>query len=158
MAEGLAFMPSMSRSVRHCRWALRAVAVDRRVRQEAKELAAGCVEGALLGLRLAMGEQRSTVVANKVEYDLLGRQSPKAAVHLHPADDLTTENPDVVAVLAQGLARQMQAQQVAQERQEAFHHLLAGRNVAGLIRPTAWPLIEVWTVGLQGIGGSLLGW
>jgi hypothetical protein len=38
------------------------------------------------------------------------------------------------------------------------HYLLAGRNVACLIRPAAWPLIEVRTVGLQGIGGSLLGW
>ena len=105
-----------------------------------------------------MGEQRPPVVADEVEYDRLYRPPPKAAVHLQPADDLTPENPDVVAVLAQGLARQTQAQQVAQERLEALHYLLAGRNVACLIRPAAWPLIEVRTVGLQGIGGSLLGW
>jgi hypothetical protein len=149
-------MPSTARSVRRCGIAARVVAADRRVGQEAKELAAGCVEGALLGFRLAMGELRPTVVADEVEYHLLDRLPPEAAVHLQPADNLTTENPDVVAVLAQGFPRQMQAQQVVQERPEALHYLLAGRNVARLISPTAWPLIEVRTVGLQGIGGSLL--
>jgi len=157
-AKNLAFMPSMTRPVRHCRRDVRAITADCRVRQEAKELAAGCVEGELLGLRLAMGEQRSTVAADEVEDDQLDRPPPKAAVHLQPADDLTAENPDVVAMLAQSLARQMQAQQVAQERLEAVHYLLAGRNVACLIRPTAWPLIEIRTVDLQGIGGSLLRW
>ena len=105
-----------------------------------------------------MGEPRPTVVADEVEYDLRDRPPPKAAVHLQPADDLTAENPDVVAMLAQCLARQVQAQQVAQERLEAVHYLLAGRNVACLIRPTAWPLIEVRTVRLQGIRDSLVGW
>ena len=150
-------MPSMTRPVRHCRIGLRAVVAGRRVSQDAKEFAAGCVEGALLGFRLAMGEPRPTV-ADEVEYDQLDRPSPEAAVHLQPADDLTAENPDVVAMLAQGLARQVQAQQVAQERLEAVHYLLAGRNVACLIRPTAWPLIGVRTVRLQGIRDSVVGW
>ena len=105
-----------------------------------------------------MGEQRSTVVVNKVTYDWLDRPPPKTTVHLQPSDDLTAENPDVVAMLAQGLARQRQAQQVAQERHEAVHYLLAGWNVACFIRPTAWPLIEVRTVRLQGIRDSRTGW
>jgi hypothetical protein len=88
--------------------------------QEAKELAAGYVKRALLDFRLAMREQRPTVVADEVEYDLIDRPPPKAAVQLQPADDLTAENPDVVAVLARGLARQMQAQQVVQERPKAL--------------------------------------
>src|SRR5580658_1010639 len=150
-------MPSMTRPVRRCARALRAVAAGRGVSHEAKELAAGCVEGALLGVRLAMGEPRPTVVADEVEYDQLDRPLPKAAVHLQPTDDLAAENPDVVAVSTQGLARQMQVEQVAQERPEALHHPLAGRNVACFIRPTAWPLIEVRTVRLQGIRDSLLG-
>ena len=123
--------------------------------QEAKELAAGCVEGTLLGFGLAMGEQRPAVVADEVADDLLDRLPAEAAVHLQSADDLTAEHPGVVAVQAQGLARQRQGQQLAQERPEAAHHE-AGRNVAWLIRPAAWPLIEVRTVALQGIGGGLL--
>ena len=51
-----------------------------------------------------------------------------------------------------------QAQQVAQERHEAVHYLLAGWNVACLVRPTAWRLIEVRTMRLQGIRDSLTGW
>ena len=105
-----------------------------------------------------MGEQRPAVVADEVEDDLLDRPPAEIAVHLQPADDLTAENPDVVAVSAQGLARQRPGQQLAQERLEAFHHPQAGRNVAWLIRPAAWPLIEVRTVALQGIGGDLLRW
>jgi hypothetical protein len=59
-------------------------------------------------------------------------------------------------VPVQGLARHREGQQLAQERLEAFDHPQARRNVAWLIRPAAWPLIEVWTVALQGIGGRLL--
>jgi hypothetical protein len=105
-----------------------------------------------------MGEQRPTVVADEVEYDLPGRLPPKPAVHLQPTDHLTAESPEVVAVLAQGLARQTRTQQVAQERLKALHDAQAGWDVACLVRPTAWPLIEVRTVGLQRIGGSRLLW
>ena len=103
-----------------------------------------------------MGEQRPAIIADEVEDDLLGLPPAETAVHLQSADDLTAERPDVVAVQAQGLARQRQGQQLAQERLEAFDHPQAGRNVAWLIRPAAWPLVEVWTVALQGIGGGLL--
>ena len=124
--------------------------------QEAKELAAGGVEGSLLGFGLAMGEQRPAVVADEIANDLLNWPAPEVAVHLQSADDLAAQSPEVVAVSAQGLARQIQGQQVAQERLEAFHQPQTGRNVARLIRPAAWPLLEVRTVDLQGIGGSLL--
>ena len=103
-----------------------------------------------------MGEQRPAIIADEVEDDLLDRPPAETTVHLHPADDLTAENPNVVAVSAQCGARQRPAQHLAQERFEAFHHPQAVRDVACLIRPAAWPLIEVWTVALQGIGGGLL--
>ena len=103
-----------------------------------------------------MGEQRPAVVADQAENDLRDRQPPEAAVHLQLADDLTAENPDIVAVLAQGLARQRQRQQLAEEWLEAFHHALAVWNVALLIRPAVRPLIEIRTEALQGIGGGLL--
>ena len=68
--------------------------------QAAKELAAGCVEGTLLGFGRAMGKWRSAVVADEVEDDPLDRPRAETTVHLHPADDLTTKEPNVVAMLA----------------------------------------------------------
>src|SRR3974390_3780663 len=103
-----------------------------------------------------MRGQRPAVVADKAEKDLLDRQPAEAAVHLQLADNLTAENPDIVAVLAQGLARQRQGQQLAQERPEAFHNALAVWNVAFLVRPAARPLIEIRTKAPQGIGGPAL--
>jgi len=73
---------------------------DLRGRQEAKELAAGCIEGALLGFGLAMGEQRPAIIIDELEDDLLDRPPAETAVHLQSADDLTAEHPDVVAVPA----------------------------------------------------------
>ena len=105
-----------------------------------------------------MGEQRPAIITNEVEDDLLDRPPAEIIVHLHPADDLTAEDPDVVAVLAQGLARQSSGQHFAQERLEAFHYPQPVWNVAFLIRPTAWPLIEIRAVALQGIGTDLLRW
>jgi hypothetical protein len=101
MAASSALVPSMTLSVRHRgrAWGVLAAA-DFGGCQEAKQLAAGCVEGALLGFGLAMGEQRPAVVANEVEDDLLDRPPAEITVHLHPADDLAAEDPDVVAVLA----------------------------------------------------------
>jgi hypothetical protein len=110
----------------------------------------------LLGFGLAVGEQRPAVVVDEVENDLFDRPATEAAVHLHSADDLTTKSPDVVAVAAQGGTRQRRVQQLAQERPEAFHYPLAVWNVTCLVRPAAWPLIEVRTPDVQGIGGSLL--
>ena len=127
-----------------------------RVCQEPRQLAAGRVECTLLGLGLAVGEQRPAVLADEAANDLLDWPPAQGAVHLQFADDLTAEKPNVVAVPAQGLARQPQGQQGAQERLEAFHQPQTGRNIARLIRPTAWPLIEVRAPGLQGIGASLL--
>jgi hypothetical protein len=66
--------------------------------QEAKELAAGGVEGSLLGFGLAMGEQRPAVVADEIANNLLNRPAPEVAVHLQSADDLAAQSPEVVAV------------------------------------------------------------
>jgi len=91
----------MTRSVRRrSRAASILAATDRGGCQEAKELATGCIEGALLGFGLAMGEQRAAIIADEVADDLLDRLPAETAVHLQSADDLTAEQPDVVAVLA----------------------------------------------------------
>jgi hypothetical protein len=157
MAKWSALVPSMTQSVRRCgRTMSVGVAAVSVVCQEAKELAASRVEGALLDFGLAVGEQWPAVVVDEVEDDLLDGPPAEATIHLQLADDLTAEHPDIVAVPVQGRARHREGQQLAQERLEAFDHPQARRNVAWLIRPAAWPLIEVWTVALQGIGGRLL--
>ena len=71
--------------------------------QEARKLSACRVEGALLGLGLAVGEQRATLVVDEIANDLLDGLFPEVAVHLQLADDLAAQNPQVVAVSAQGL-------------------------------------------------------
>jgi len=126
-----------------------------RLCQEAEQLAACRIEGALLGFGLVVGEQRAAILANEVENDLFDRHSPQAAVLLQSADHLAAKNPDVVAVPPQGRARQLQRQQSAQEGLEVLHQPRAGRNVTRFIRPTPWPLIEVRTVGPQGVWGGL---
>ena len=106
MAESSALVPSMTRSVRRHGGASSVVAVaDFAGAQKAKQLAAGRIEGALLGFGRAVAERRPAVVADEVEDGLLDRLPPEGAVHLQMADDLTAENPDIVTVLAQGLAR-----------------------------------------------------
>src|SRR5689334_7596515 len=77
---------------------------DLRLRQEAEQPAAGRVERALLGFGLAVREQRSAVLADELEHDLLDRRLPQGVVYLRPADHLATEQPDVVAVSAPGRA------------------------------------------------------
>jgi hypothetical protein len=120
MTESSALVPSMTWSVRRCLRVSNAAVAGLKVYQEAKELAAGRVEGTLHGFGLVMGEQRAAVIADEVENDLLDRPPAEVTVYLLLADDLTAKSPDVVAVLAQGLTRQMPDQQVAPERLEAF--------------------------------------
>jgi hypothetical protein len=88
------------------RWlnASRLAAAGLRVCQEARQLAASRIEGALLGLELTVGEQRPAVLADEVANDLLDWRPAQGAFHLQCADDLTAQNANVVAVSAQGLA------------------------------------------------------
>jgi hypothetical protein len=72
--------------------------------QELKELTTSRIKRALLGSRLMMGKHWSTIVADPVQYDLLDRPLAKGLIRVQIAGDLAAEHPDVVAVLAQGLA------------------------------------------------------
>ena len=73
-------------------------------------------------------------------------------------DDLATENPEVIAVRSQGFARRALTHQMAQKRLEAFHHLLAVRQVALFIHPASWPLFEVWAISCKLLHGRPLGY
>src|SRR5271167_4504651 len=47
---------------------------------------------------------------------------------------------------------------MAQKRLEAFHHLLAVRQVALFIHPASWPLFEVWAISCKLICVRSLGY
>jgi hypothetical protein len=59
------------------------------------------------------------------------------------------KKPQVVAMLMQGFARQLKAQQMAQKRLEAFHHLPAGRQINLFIHPAGRPPIDIGAVRSQ---------
>jgi hypothetical protein len=63
------------------------------------ELSAGGVEGALLIVRCAMGDQRSAFVVEGREHDLLDRPFSQPRGFMQVADELATEEPQVVAML-----------------------------------------------------------
>jgi len=74
------------------------------------EFATGRVEGTLLLLGRAVGDQRSTFVIQGGEHDLRHRSLPQPRALVQVRDDLAAEQPQVVAMLAQGLRRQVQTQ------------------------------------------------
>jgi transposase len=64
----------------------------------------------------------------------------QTGVLLNGTDQLAAQPPEVVAMPVAGLARQAEIEQLLQERCEAGDDLLAGRDVAILVAPTACPL------------------
>ena len=105
MAGRIAYMPSMAHPVRRRGGASIAMVSDLTPGHETKQPATGRIEGALHRFRLAVGEQRPALLVDEVENDLFDWPTSEVVVHLQSADDLTAERPDVVAVLAQGVAR-----------------------------------------------------
>ena len=70
--------------------------------EEAIELSAGRVEGTLLIFGRAVGDERSTFVIEGREHDLLRRPLSQPRALMQVRDDLAAEQPQVVAMLAQG--------------------------------------------------------
>src|SRR5450756_248201 len=74
--------------------------------EEAVELAAGGVEGALLVFP-AVVDQRSAVLVDHIADKLFRSDLSQRRVFVHVADDLSAENPEVVDVSLDGLFRQV---------------------------------------------------
>lgn len=91
------------------------------------ELSAGRIEGKLLLLSRSAGDEGAAFVIDRLRYDMEHRTLPQAGCLVQARDDFAAEEPQVVAVLAQRPARQGERQQVAQERPEGIHQLLARR-------------------------------
>ena len=73
--------------------------------EEAIELAAGQIEGALLIFGRAAGDERSALVIEGCAYDLADRLLAKLRDLMQVRDELAAEEPQVVAMLTQGFAR-----------------------------------------------------
>src|ERR1700730_2204325 len=119
------------------------------VLKEAPELAAGGVERALVFFGCVVGEKWSALVIEGGKHDVCHRLLPESWVLLELSDDLTAEHPEVVSMFAQGCARQVRAQQMAQERREVFHNFLAWRHIALFTPPASRPLFQIRAVGRQ---------
>jgi len=113
------------------------------------ELATGRIEGTLLLFGRTVGDQRTTLVIQGGEHDLRYRPLPQPWALVQVGDDLAAEQPKIVAMLAQGLGGQVRAQQMPQERLEAFYQLLAGRKITRFDHPARGPLFQVRAVRRQ---------
>lgn len=66
-----------------------------------------------------------------------------------PADHLTAEHPDMVAVTAQGLIRESLAQQLVQKGLEEFDDVLPDHDIVVIALPSARPLGQVRTESVE---------
>jgi hypothetical protein len=74
--------------------------------EEEIEFSAGCVEGALLLFgRSAVGDQRSAFVVESLAYDLVDWPVSRPRGLMEVGDQRAAQEPQVVAMLAQGFAR-----------------------------------------------------
>ena len=107
--------------------------------QESIELFAGRIKGALFLLAEAAMDQWPLVIGDDLQDQLNGRAPPEFWGPVDVTDDLTTEQPQVVAVQVAGLARESLNQQVQQKRREYCNNLLAGDDVTFLATPALGP-------------------
>jgi len=114
-----------------------------RILEEAVELPAGGVKGALLLFRGAMVDERSTFVVKHGEEQLLEGTFAQSRILLQVSDELAAEGPEIIPVLVQGLARETEAEQVQQEGFEDLHDTLSRSEVALLEAPTPRPVLQV---------------
>lgn len=110
------------------------------------ELAAGRIEGALLVLGCAATDERPPFVIKGLANNAVHRLLSQARGLMELLDEPATEHPQMVAVQSLRLARQTCAQQMSQERLEAFHDLLARRHIAIFKSPAAWPLRKIGAI------------
>lgn len=93
------------------------------------ELAAGRVEGTLIGFRPVV-YKRTTVLGDHITEKPFGRHFSQSRIFVQVADDLSTQQPEVVHVPANGPRSKTRCRQVLDEWPEASQQLLAGPQVS----------------------------
>jgi hypothetical protein len=117
--------------------------------EEAVELAAGGVEGALLVFR-AVVDQRPAVLIDHVANKLFRGALSQTRLFVHVADDLSAEKPHIVDVVLDGPFRQTGPGEVEEEGHEVFHELSAYRKILFLAHPTLRPLRKIAAIAAVG--------
>lgn len=124
---------------------------DLRGAEEAIELLAGRIEGALGLLVEVPGDQRTSVLVNLVENERAGIHGGRVRVFVADLNEMPAEHPEVIAVIIQRFAHISQCEQVLQERREHFDECLPGREVLVIETPGRGPVLQVRHVTRQRI-------
>jgi hypothetical protein len=114
--------------------------------EEAAELAAGRVQGALCFLGIAAMNQRPALVVKEIKQHALDRYFSQSRIFVEIADDLSAQHPQVVNVFANGLPGKPGRNQMFQEWPEASNEFFSRRQVFFESHPRAGPLGEVAAV------------
>jgi hypothetical protein len=117
--------------------------------EEAVELAAGGVEGALLVFP-AVVYQRPAILIDHVANKLFRGVLSQTRLFVHVADDLSAEKPHIVDVVLDGPFRQTGLGEVKEEGHEVFHELSAYRKILFLAHPTLRPLRKIAAIAAVG--------
>ena len=114
--------------------------------EEAVELAAGGVEGALLVFP-AVVDERAAVLVDHIAYKLFGGEFPQRRVFVHVANDFSAEHPQIVDVVLDGSFRKAGPGEVKEERHEVHDESSPWREIFFLAHPTLRPLLKIAAVG-----------
>ena len=123
--------------------------------QEPVEASAGGIKGALLRFGGVVDEGATVIVDGAREHLPHGLLTSRR-VHIQCADKLAAQKPQVIPMVACGLARHTQVEQMEQERGEAHDEMLSRLEITGVTGPAVWPVVQIGTVLRQalGVGGD----
>lgn len=110
---------------------------------------AGRIEGALFLFRRVTVKQRSIAPLDGSGDPFQGSLLSQFWRLVKFTDKLAAQQPQIVAMQIQGLARQPLSKQMQEEGLEHGHNFFAGNQVAFVIVPDNWPPRQVWTPGCQ---------
>ena len=121
------------------------------------ELAAGGLEGVLLLLRDCWPDERSAVVVDELEHDLLDGFAPQGGVFVTASDDLSAEHPEMVSVAVEGFSCQGLREQMQQKGPEERDHALAQGKIGVVVAPALRPVAEIRAQFGQRLGEASFG-
>ena len=87
--------------------------------------------------------RQSPTIRHGIKDQRVDRRASQRRGLVQVADDFAPEHPQVIHVLANGLVGELAVAQVLEERPEARHEFLAGRNIFRESHPPLRPLVEV---------------
>ena len=103
--------------------------------------------------------RQSPTVLHGIKDQRVDRRVSQRRGVVQVADDVAPKHPQVVHMLANGPVGEWAFAEILEERPEARHELLAGRNIFRESHPALRPLVEILAArhGIDGAGGLRLG-